>query len=565
MGRLVIRKGLVWPARKPVSAEVLPEKVEPAESKDEELDTSIRLLCATLSSSIARAKTIAVSPALPPSEYQKFALDISIELAGLQRQLLLMAGIEPNPGPPFKLGLELQQDGLYGGQHGANKYAPTRMRELQRLLSSGVNTARTSVISPGKRRRRALQRFRNRLKKRGLTKEQRLPLVKERFPTYQGEGAYRVMPGSKIAARRGKGSYFTDAMRILGGGAYTVTGGTAGSDTLVSDAIVAAPVPVMHSTADYIDVYRRECLGDVITSATPGAFEATTIPINPGMSELLVWGNTIFTQFQQWEAVGLEFQFHTSSSVYSTTQQLGSVMMATDYDVLSPAPSSKLEMEMLTGSSQTVISNNLSHFVECDPKQSTSKIKFVRTGPVSGDLHYYDLGNFTIATAGVATASQNIGSLYVSYHFRAYKPKLGAAAAIDMLSVNCASTSGSYPLGTSRTVLLNNMGAVYGADATHQYYEFPIGTYGTFYVLINWVGGSVTTAIPSIYTTNMSHVTTYMLDGVYAPPNGTTTSSGQIYGCMVTIDDPSLPSRVGFTNDGTVGTSCALLVTETHP
>jgi hypothetical protein len=73
---------------------------------------------------------------------------------------------------------------------------------------------------------------------------------------------------------------------------------------------------------------------------------------------------------------------------------------------------------------------NLSHGVECDPRQSaiSGSGLYCRASPQKPgeDLKTYDLGVFSLAVSGTPTsfANQPIGELWVEYTFKMRKPKL---------------------------------------------------------------------------------------------------------------------------------------------
>lgn len=184
----------------------------------------------------------------------------------------------------------------------------------------------------------------------------------------------------------------------------------------------------------------REYLGDVFSGPGPALatgdqnsiFSVQSFAINPGLVQLHPWLAPIAQQYEQWEPLGYIFEFQSKLTDFSTTQNLGSMMMASDYDVLDPPYTSKQEMLNAQYSSESKPTENMIHGLECDPALRPQSMFYVRSGDVAGDLREYDLCNFQIGTvgiplkaaAGVVPQRLNLGSLYVHYTVRLYKAQL---------------------------------------------------------------------------------------------------------------------------------------------
>ena len=77
----------------------------------------------------------------------------------------------------------------------------------------------------------------------------------------------------------------------------------------------------------------REYLGDVRTHPTVvGAWYNTVYTLNAGNTTTFPWFSTIANQYEQWTPEGIIFEFRSTATEYSTAVNLGSVVMATDYD-----------------------------------------------------------------------------------------------------------------------------------------------------------------------------------------------------------------------------------------
>lgn len=186
-------------------------------------------------------------------------------------------------------------------------------------------------------------------------------------------------------------------------------------------------------------VRHREFITDVVSSSTAGAFQISTYPVNPGLSQTFPWLSQIAQQYEEYKIKGLLFEFKTTSSdaLNSTNTALGTVVMASQYNVLNPQFTSKIQMENYEFGSSTKPSNSLLHPLECAPHETPAPELFTRTAAtvVSGsDLRLYDHANFSIATVGLQGSSVNIGELWVTYDIELLKPKVGPNELSDAAS-----------------------------------------------------------------------------------------------------------------------------------
>lgn len=179
-----------------------------------------------------------------------------------------------------------------------------------------------------------------------------------------------------------------------------------------------------------LTISHREYLGDIITAATAGEFSSYSLTINPGNPQTWEWLAQIACNYEQWVPEGILFIFKSTSSdaLNSTNTALGSVMMATQYDILAAPFVNKAEMLSYEYSSSGLPSESIIHMVECDPAQTPVTTLDVRApNATSGDPRFADLGIFTIATQGFQGTNVNIGELWVTYQVTLLKPKLYAS------------------------------------------------------------------------------------------------------------------------------------------
>jgi hypothetical protein len=72
------------------------------------------------------------------------------------------------------------------------------------------------------------------------------------------------------------------------------------------------------------------------------------------------------------------------------------------------------------------------HGVECDPAERPTRVLYTRPigglAPAGTDINFYDLGIFTLATAGIASPGVTLGELWVSYDITFFKKVLPGAS-----------------------------------------------------------------------------------------------------------------------------------------
>jgi len=175
-------------------------------------------------------------------------------------------------------------------------------------------------------------------------------------------------------------------------------------------------------------ITHREYLGDVITSDVAAQFKIETFPIQPALLSTFPWLANIGENFDEYSVEGMVFEFKSNSSnaLNSVNTALGTVIMTTQYNVLAPPFTNKLQMEQYEFTCTAKPSVTFMHPIECARIETPTSVLTTRnTVDVPGDLRLYDWGNFNIATVGMQGTSVNIGELWVTYAIKFFKPKQG--------------------------------------------------------------------------------------------------------------------------------------------
>lgn len=305
----------------------------------------------------------------------------------------------------------------------------------------------------------------------------------------------------------------------------------------------------------------QEYLGDLITSATPGAFAINSWLINAANRESFPFLAQLAVNYESFSIEGLIYEFRSTSAsaLNSTNTALGSVILATQYDVAEAPFTSKAEMLNYEYSNSVKPSDNCMHMIECSPSQTNLPILYTLDGlnPANTDARLYHLGRFSAATIGFQAASVRIGEIHCTYQIRLLKPKLYSALGLDddFFQMNNVAYTNATPLGNTATRIINvnNFGVVPGTanlsipgSALVKSYRFEV----------EW-SGAVTALFspPSItVSTNASFVNT-----LSSPNTGVSTFVAMQHGVIKTIGD-SLAVNIAW---GTVGVlpASGLLVT----
>jgi hypothetical protein len=197
-----------------------------------------------------------------------------------------------------------------------------------------------------------------------------------------------------------------------------------------------APQTMMNDSGD-IMLSHKEFLCNVLIAATStgqtqSTFDNQVFPLNPGLQGTFPFLSQIAQCFTLYSMQGLMFQYKpTSGEMGVTSQQLGKVIMATDYDPQATPFINSVQMENYQFSNTAKPSIGQIHGVECKPSESLLDMKYVRTGASKRDPALTDIGLFQIATEGVPFPANTvvgtqvvIGELWASYTIKVSRANL---------------------------------------------------------------------------------------------------------------------------------------------
>lgn len=175
-------------------------------------------------------------------------------------------------------------------------------------------------------------------------------------------------------------------------------------------------------------IEHEEFIGDI-----PGSklFKVASLRVNPGLAGTFPWLSQMAENFEEYIPEKIEFIYRSTSSNAivpnaGTSNSLGVVVMASEYNVSSPGFGNKQQMESYQGAMSKDPSLSFKHRLITSKGHNPLKIYYIRNGdvPPGQDARFYDIANFQIATSGMTFNGGTIGELWVRYKFRLLKPRL---------------------------------------------------------------------------------------------------------------------------------------------
>jgi len=285
---------------------------------------------------------------------------------------------------------------------------------------------------------------------------------------------YRL--GSQLLGGSGVGAY-----KMRGQGMYTGHGAYSNSliDPDPSDDRIASFTSANDETGA-ITVTHKEYICDLYGPPTTpgvvnqiGTFVNQSYQINPALEATFPWLSQIAANYDEYKMNQLIFTYRSTVSDFATNNgQVGTVIMATQYNAAAIPFQDKESMLQYDASESGKTTANMLHGVECDEsKLKTGNGGYTRSNPVviGQDIKTYDHGQFNIAFANIPTnlLDQSLGELWVSYSVTLSKPKIftgrGYAIARDYF-VNPTDTAYtpqlSPPMGTPINLLKGQQNSI---------------------------------------------------------------------------------------------------------
>lgn len=331
------------------------------------------------------------------------------------------------------------------------------------------------------------------------------------------------------------------------------------------------PPQVINSMNDGGFIVRhREYIGEV-TSHT--AFDVSRYNINPGLETTFPWLSAIAPAFEQYRFRGLLFEFNSTSSdavlSTATSSSLGTISMATEYDVLEPDFPDKRAMLNHEFSNSRKPSVCFIHPVECASNQTPVTKLYVRTEmeplPADADLRLYDWGAFQIASEGQQADGGVLGELWATYEVEFYKSKYHGSSNFGKNNIEgflIHQADGAYLTGAARLPAISNMHGVITGDTTYHVPRAVVGD--VYFFMLQCASTSGTSAYPGVNLTNMTGFTVFInppstQTATYTDGTGASTTSWSGCTCArVTATNCSIGFSGGSSGADGIGTFWAI-------
>jgi len=151
----------------------------------------------------------------------------------------------------------------------------------------------------------------------------------------------------------------------------------------------------------------------VATFTSTTAFTPVRLQIQPSLQTFSPWLAAQAADYDQYRLVRLEAEYRPSCG----TDNSGSVMMTFDYDPSDRIPVSEQTMSTYMGATEAAPWLPQRTAMDAAAVHATGPRKYLRTGPVAGDLRTYDSGQFFFATQDGPAVPILWGKLWFHYTF----------------------------------------------------------------------------------------------------------------------------------------------------
>lgn len=227
-------------------------------------------------------------------------------------------------------------------------------------------------------------------------------------------------------------------------------------------------------------VRHREYVADIGGTIN---FTNRNFALNPGLNGTFPWLSQVAAAFEQYRFRGLIWEFRSTSADSVINAQpnvgMGTVIMATQYNSLDPGFTNKIEMENYEYANSCKPACSFIHPVECALHQTPNTPLYIRTGgiPTQSDERLYDMGNFNIATSGLAADGGVIGELWVTFEIELFKPKFTFDEALELGIDHFHSDSDESGTQTiSRSRLMGNLTEGFYAGNIGCWLSYPLAS-----------------------------------------------------------------------------------------
>lgn len=157
-------------------------------------------------------------------------------------------------------------------------------------------------------------------------------------------------------------------------------------------------------------------------------FDNAVLAINPSNAALFPWLSTVANNFEQYRFIGCIFEFRSLSAnaLSGSDPSMGSVTLATQYDVDQNLFVTKKQALNSVYATSCKPAENMIHPIECEPNETPSQPLYIHkafAGNVE-DLRLVEQGRLNVITEGSKEDYPVAGELWVTYEVFLFKPRL---------------------------------------------------------------------------------------------------------------------------------------------
>jgi len=270
-----------------------------------------------------------------------------------------------------------------------------------------------------------------------------------------------------------------------------------------TNALIKGPVVAKESFGTRVPhrVRNREFVKN-ITSVGGGGFSVDRILIQPGLAEPFPLLSALASCFTRFKVNGIIYEFVPLVSDYTTTGQMGAIIMCYDLNVGSPQPGNKTAAENLAGAVSSKPSHGIMMGVECEHQNYNGYlIRVADTNFVQGTVE--DYAQAFICQSGLNStaypAGTVVGELWVTYDISFYDMRLpyltqGFWNSGGSLS-NTSAAANPFPTsaGINRTGIFTNVSV---SGTTISLRDVPIGS--QIGVIVVWTHAAGVATLPTL-------------------------------------------------------------------
>jgi len=248
----------------------------------------------------------------------------------------------------------------------------------------------------------------------------------------------RIPKGSFAKAGMTAGSIFgphgAKAGAVLGAGISKISGYgdyVVQENSMTRSSFSSTDVPSFGVGNNEVRVTHREFVQSLAVPVDATQFNNITFDINPGNSSLFPWLSKMARNYQQYRINGMVITFKSMTSEYSSAGSLGTVGIATNYNVNDVPYANLVAFE----NSQFAVVNKPSlsiiHALECREFAKNGLQLYVsdpgNQDAVTSDARFYNFAKLQVMTDGLPQAAgTTLGQLWVSYDITLLKPIMAA-------------------------------------------------------------------------------------------------------------------------------------------